>query len=506
MHKSSFLGLLLIIGSCQSTTLRKGSPDGSADAVSATGGITHTGGVVTTGGTPGTGGISASGGIGGSRAPTETGGRVGTGGVIGSGGVSSPDASADGRWETGIDVLSADVIYARDVPDTATAMSSCESPIPLRCGDRLNHSTLVQGRPDTWSTYGCTARWMSGRETIYAFRADSARTVTVRLRNATADLMLIPMQTCAMASCRTIPGSSQSFTVETGNTEYVVVDGYDGEEGSYTLEVDCTDGADAGIVDAPTPDAPKEVGPLLACDARAASTVLSPLGIVAVDNAQVLSASLPADLAADANWGLKATVCKGAGYDLAPAAGKTVCLIRQDITLRCQDNPATAWIVLNDGALACAYLTVRPGYLATPGVYAVTDPACVQPAIASGATVACEGQSCSSETGPCCPATELMSRVGYCSANCYSAMTCDGPDDCAPGRVCCSLESTDGFAGTACMLASQCVSPSRVICRTSSDCQSTQTCTKPDPMPVDRPPSAGVTPVAFRIDYKVCAP
>jgi hypothetical protein len=413
----------------------------------------------------------------------------------------SPDASSDGRWEAGVDILP-----VRDVPEADTAVNSCEAPIPLRCGDRLNHSTLVQGRPDTWSTYGCTARWMSGRETVYAFRADAAYTVTARIKNVTADLMLLQMQTCTMMSCKTIPGTSQSFTVKAGDTEYLVVDGYDGAEGSYTLEVDCANGTDAGIADAPMPDAPKDGPPLLACSAQAVPTLLPPLGIVAVGSPQVLSEVLPADLAADPNWGLKATVCRDAGYDLAPAAGKTVCVIEQDISQRCQENPATAWIVLNDGVLACVYVTVRQGYLVTPGVYAANDPKCTQPAIAPGATVACEVRSCSSETGPCCPASELMSRVGLCSANCFAAMTCDGPDDCAPGTVCCSLESTDGFAGTACVLASHCLSPSRVICGTSSDCQSSQTCGKPNPMPVDREASPGVTPAAMRISFKVCAP
>jgi hypothetical protein len=347
---------------------------------------------------------------------------------------------------------------------------------------------------------------MSGRETVYVFRADSAYAVTARLKNVTADLMLLQMQTCAMMSCKTIPGSSQSFTVEGGQTEYLVVDGDDGAEGSYTLEVDCASSTDAGIVDAPTPDAPKDAPPPLTCDIRAVSTVLSPLDLAAVGTPQILNAGLPGDLAADANWGLKATVCKEAGYDLSPAAGKAVCLIGQDVAQRCQENPATAWIVLNDGAVACVYMTVRQGYPVTPGVYAVTDPTCAHPTIASGATVSCEGRSCGSESGPCCPATELMSRVGYCSPSCYSAMTCDGPEDCAPGTVCCSLETSEGFGGTACVPASRCQSPSRVICATSTDCLPSQTCGKPDPMPVDRAASAGVSPVPYRISYKVCAP
>jgi hypothetical protein len=44
MHKPVLLGFILAVGACQSTSLRNGGRDGSTDAVTATGGITHTGG------------------------------------------------------------------------------------------------------------------------------------------------------------------------------------------------------------------------------------------------------------------------------------------------------------------------------------------------------------------------------------------------------------------------------------------------------------------------------
>jgi len=308
----------------------------------------HTGGAIRTGGT------------------TITGGNLSTGGIISTGGI-APSGGTGGA---------------------DPAVNSCENPLPLRCGDRVSHSTLVQGRADTWRMYACTERLMSGQETIYALQAASTCHVSVQLKNPSAELFLFRFTRCDPMACASIPVSPLTFTVEPGQANFLVVDGYDGATGSYSLEVDCDCNPDAGTRDAPAP--------------------------------------------ADAD-----------------------------------DGP---------------------------------------PAIAPGATVSCEGRTCTNATGPCCPATEMMSRVGVCSTGCSVAVTCDGPDDCAPGTVCCSLESSAGFAGTACVQAEGCTSPSRVICRQPADCPASQTCGRPNPLPMEISSIPTVKPVAWRINYQVCAP
>jgi hypothetical protein len=244
------------------------------------------------------------------------------------------------------------------------------------------------------------------------------------------------------------------------------------------------------------------------CDLTVASNAIAALGLTAAGASQTLNATLPAVLATDDNWGLKATVCQQAGYDMTPLAGKTVCLLGQDMTQMCQGIPATAWVVMNNGAVACVYKAVRPGFRLAPGVYAANDANCVQPTIAAGAAVACEGGFCTNATGPCCPATNMMNRTGACGSNCETAaITCDGPEDCSNGAVCCSLESTaGGFAAASCVRPAECTAPSRVICHQQADCSAVQKCGVPNPAPTyvsTYPyPESGY----WGVGFQVCAP
>lgn len=126
---------------------------------------------------------------------------------------------------------------------------ACSVALPLTCGDRLNHSTVIQGRANMWLGYNRTARAESGRETIYAFHSPSECVVVANLKNLTTDLDLLLLSACDPISGNTMASSTplDLQTVETvswtslpGKISYVVVDGYAGAEGSYTLEVDCT--------------------------------------------------------------------------------------------------------------------------------------------------------------------------------------------------------------------------------------------------------------------------
>ena len=362
---------------------------------------------------------------------------------------------------------------------------------------------------------------MSGREVIYVIQPPTACQVSVQLKNLSAELDIFLLESCASMSCTSLSSSLHTFSFQAGQPKFLVVDGHDGIAGSYTLEVDCACNQDGGTFDAPPADAPPaDVSPADAspadvtgdtgiapgCDPSVAATAMSSLGIVTVGNPQMFSATLPAVLATDANWGLKATVCQQAGYDITPLAGKTVCLFGQDTTEMCQGMPSTAWVVMNNGAVACVYKTVRQGFGAAPGVYAANAGTCTPSAIAPGATVSCEGRSCTNATGPCCPATQMMNRVGMCWSGCSVALTCDGPEDCSNGDVCCSLESASGLAGTSCVSQAQCTAPSRVICRQQTDCLASQKCGAPDPMPASITTYPYEESTSWRVAYQVCAP
>jgi hypothetical protein len=126
--------------------------------------------------------------------------------------------------------------------------SNCETVLPLYCGDRLNHSTITQGRANRWSGYNSTQRLLSGRETVYYLMNAKSGSVSVKLGSITEDLDLLLLSSCEPMT-NTIASSTPldlqteeaiSFTTELGKSYYVVVDGYSGAEGSYTLQVDCT--------------------------------------------------------------------------------------------------------------------------------------------------------------------------------------------------------------------------------------------------------------------------
>ena len=425
-------------------------------------------------------------GAGGSGGTTGTGGSARTGGATATGGTtgsSAADAGLDGRVEVD------------------AASNSCENPLPLRCGDRLNHNTLVQGRPNVWNGYGSTERWMSGPEAIYFLEPPAGCQAVVQLKNHSADLVLFMLSRCDSFSPPSAPAADQPT--------FVVVDGYNGDWGTYTLQVDCTCNPDAGTSDAPPADAQGGTAIAPGCDLDVAWKAIAAAGLTAEGFPQTLSDTLPATLATDTNWGLKAAVCQQGGYDITPLAGKSICLLEQDITQRCQGNPASVSVLMDNGAVACIYKTVRKGFGATPGVYSATSPNCTQPTLAAATSVFCGRLPCGGTTAPCCPALTSVNTDATCRLRCRVPITCDGPEDCSNGSVCCSLEPAAGFAGASCVNASECIAPSRVICHQQADCPSPQQCSVPNPMPAYIPENYDPTLPPYSswaVSYKVCAP
>jgi hypothetical protein len=134
-------------------------------------------------------------------------------------------------------------------PACDSAVNLCSAALPIRCGDRLSHSTVTHGRANAWSAYGRTARAESGRETVYAFASAGTCTVTANLRNLATDLDLLLLSACDPITGNVMASSTplDLQTVETvqwtnlpDQTHYLVVDGSGGAEGSHTLELDCT--------------------------------------------------------------------------------------------------------------------------------------------------------------------------------------------------------------------------------------------------------------------------
>lgn len=83
-----------------------------------------------------------------------------------------------------------------------------------------------------------------------------------------------------------------------------------------------------------------------------------------------------------ANWGLKQSMSKRAGYDLTPHAGQSVSLIRYDLEEKyyqtdrwgTESFDLSLWVIAKKRQVLGAFITCRgPGGL-IPGVLAVNDP------------------------------------------------------------------------------------------------------------------------------------
>jgi hypothetical protein len=112
------------------------------------------------------------------------------------------------------------------------------------------------------------------------------------------------------------------------------------------------------------------------CNLDAARQALAALGIGTVGDPSASTMTLPANLATDAQWGVKSDVCREGGYDLTPLAGMSVCLVSQVMTGMCQGNPARVWVLMSNGAVQCIYKALCPGSRLAPGVYSTVDPLC----------------------------------------------------------------------------------------------------------------------------------
>jgi hypothetical protein len=107
---------------------------------------------------------------------------------------------------------------------------------------------MLSGRPSAWSGYGLTERGDTGREVVYAFQSTNDCAVVVDLGDLTVDLDLFALSACNPLSGN-FAASSTPLDIQTvesvswinrPGTIYIVVDGYNGAEGSYSLSVRCT--------------------------------------------------------------------------------------------------------------------------------------------------------------------------------------------------------------------------------------------------------------------------
>lgn len=132
--------------------------------------------------------------------------------------------------------------------DVACLPPSCAPAIPIGCGASDTSTTNAAGSTDAVDGYSCNSFNYVGSEYTYSFTTPIATDVTVNLTNQTVDTDLMILEdtgtACDSQTCIGYTLSSgTTFAATPGTTYYFVVDGYNGANGTFTLNVACSDGS-----------------------------------------------------------------------------------------------------------------------------------------------------------------------------------------------------------------------------------------------------------------------
>lgn len=148
----------------------------------------------------------------------------------------------DGDCDGAVDCADVDC----DGDATCAAGGLCEGWAPIACGSTIDGSTIDGGA--AISRYACSGWLDVGRELTYQL-APPAGDVTVTLTSAFADLDLIVLGEGAGGGCDPDAGcvaassttgvETVTFTAAADEAYYLVVDGYGGAAGDFTIAVSC---------------------------------------------------------------------------------------------------------------------------------------------------------------------------------------------------------------------------------------------------------------------------
>ncbi len=126
------------------------------------------------------------------------------------------------------------------------ASLNCSNPTNLTCGQSYNGTTI--GGSNNVSVYGCNSWVDSGPEKVHSITTTSVGDITASLSNLNGiDLDVWILGSCDPSNCLgSVLSNSSTYLNAPPGTYYIVVDGYLGASGTYTLNVtgnctSCTD-------------------------------------------------------------------------------------------------------------------------------------------------------------------------------------------------------------------------------------------------------------------------
>ncbi len=250
----------------------------------------------------------------------------------------------------------------------------CEPAWVLSCGSTDSWSNYGFGSTDVLETYSCSGWPYPGPEYTYSFVSSVTGDVTISLtgESASTDVMVLQGGSgCFASACLAYGFSSVTFSAVEGETYFVVVDGYNGAEGTYTISVACPAAAEAVCDDGLDDD---EDG-LVDCedpDCFGASAACQPACVPDTDLAAAMTC--PSDVDSWSNDGAGSTnVVDGYGCNSFAYTGPEyvytyVATTDTSVTVTLSDESAeTDVLVLEDKGLGC-----NPASCLTDGLSSAT--------------------------------------------------------------------------------------------------------------------------------------
>jgi hypothetical protein len=130
---------------------------------------------------------------------------------------------------------------------TPVTSSYCVPARAISCGESHAWANSGQGSTDRIDQYPCAVWSETGPEYAYSFVPNVSGPVTVRLGNMPCDLDLFVLDgasgICNGPSCIVAGDIELTFDAQAGHLYYLVVDGYNGAECTYTISVTCAESA-----------------------------------------------------------------------------------------------------------------------------------------------------------------------------------------------------------------------------------------------------------------------
>ncbi len=162
-----------------------------------------------------------------------------------SGGTTTETSCTDGLDDDGDGSIDcADSDCAGD-PACAGSGPTCVVDSTLSCGASDSWATTSSGATNVVTNYSCVSFTETGAEYTYTFTPTANTTATVSLSSlGTNDLDVFILDgssgTCSGSNCLDWGDTSTSFSATGGQTYYIVVDGFQGDAGSYDIDVACS--------------------------------------------------------------------------------------------------------------------------------------------------------------------------------------------------------------------------------------------------------------------------